>query len=232
MAEIVRLYENGDIVRVTVNRVQPDKSFGNRTKQYEMDYQAYRKLAAACVNMWETRRNNPVFFTFTIPTGIITEAQANQCFSKLLENLTKNYNLNSYVWTKEIGSGINIHYHCIFDIPYSNLSSIKRAWYHTYKHLDARFANNNLRLPVENKATIDNVDKCLRYITKYATKSRNRKYKSRCYGTSRNIRSRPKDLTIEQFYLLLNSFEDIKTYNFKYLTVYSIQNIKGKIEID
>lgn len=229
MAEIIRLYENGDIIRTATNNRTPDKENGKRSKSYEMDYSTYRKLASACVNMWETRRNKPVFFTFTIPTGIITEKQANECFSKLLENLTKNYKLNAYVWTKEIGSGCNIHYHTIFDIPFSDLNRIKRAWFNAYKYLDSRFANNNLRLPLENKATIENVDKCLRYICKYATKARKREYTARCYGTSRNIRSRPRDLTNDEFYMLLDTFKDVKTYNFKYLTVYSIQNINQKI---
>jgi hypothetical protein len=230
MAQIIRFFENGDIIRIANGNKVPDKENGNRRKCYEMDYTAYRKLASSCVNMFATKRYNPVFFTFTIPTGIITEQQANKCFSKLLENLTKNYKLHSYVWTKEIGGGTNIHYHVIFDIPFSNLNRIKLAWFHSYRHIDSRFANNNLRLPLEQKATINTLDKCLRYICKYATKARKREYQARCYGISRNIQSRPRDLTQDEFYLLINSFPDIKTYNFKYLTVYSIQNIQSEVK--
>lgn len=229
MAEIIRFFENGDIIRIANCGKVPDKENGKRRKYYQMDYTAYRKLASSCVNMFAAKRNNPVFFTFTIPKGVITEQQANQCFSKLLENLTKNYNLNAYVWTKEIGSGNNIHYHTIFDIPFSDLNRIKLAWFHSYRHLDSRFSNNNLRLPLEQKATINSLDKCLRYICKYATKARRREYEARCYGISRNIQSKPRDLTQDEFYLLINSFKDIKTYNFKYLTVYSIQNLKSKV---
>lgn len=210
------LYENGDIiVNQIFERTIPAKENGKRKKYFEMDYRAYRKLASACVNLFDIKQHQCIFFTFTLP-NTINETEATKCFSNFLDNAKKTYKLKNYVYTKEIGTNSNVHFHGIFDIPFIDLGDFKRSWFAAYSHITNNFHNNNVRLSEKNGAIVKSRDQAVRYICKYATKARGRRFESRCYGISKAIQSRPRRLTEEEFRMLMDSVEQKRYYKYKY----------------
>ena len=201
-------------------RIVPDKMNGLKTKTYVIDRSQYRTIASSAVNLWEQRKNNITFFTLTFPFNA-DEVQANDCFSKFMENLKLNYGLSNYIASKERGEkGINhkIHYHCLFDLPYISITKLNKAWCNTFRAI-APFSGCAVQLPKRPNggSVVRSQERCVKYICKYISKSIGVVFSKPCYFISRNILSKPTELTPEQVTMLENSC-GVKTFSHEYFT--------------
>jgi hypothetical protein len=224
------LHENGNIiVTPEFERVIPDKSNGKKTKTYVIDRKQYRSIASSAVNLWECRENNVTFFTLTFPFPA-SESQANECFGKFIENLKLNYGLKSYIATKERGEkGGLLHFHCLFDLPFHDIVRLNKAWCNTFRSI-APYSGCAVQLPRprDGGAVVRSQQRCVKYICKYISKSVGVVFKQPCYFISRNIISRPTELTAEQVTMLENSCFT-KTFSHEYFTCISLfEDEKGK----
>jgi hypothetical protein len=194
------LYENGTITIASDHeRKIPDKINGNKTKSYFIDSKEYRKIASSAVNLWRLRVNKLTFFTLTFPFDA-NEVQANECFSKFVENLKLNYELKNYIAVKERGEQFNrLHFHAIFDIKWTDIKKINSAWCATFRNWCAPSVNA-VRLPSAKNggAVIKSQKRCVKYICKYLGKQKDREVFERpCVFISRQILSRPTRVNLE-----------------------------------
>lgn len=217
-----RLFENGNItVSGTHKRVTPDKSNGFKEKTYTIDWKVYRELVSATVNLFDKKKNEVIFLTLTFPIDI-DEKQANACFSTYLDNLKKTYKLHSYVAVKEFTKIGRPHYHLLADLPFTSIKRLNSAWCRCVFTVTANsecFSNNAVRLPAKkNRSVVKEMGAIVRYLAKYIGKSRGELYRGRCFFVSRNVRSRPRELTTECFHELCDTFET-KTVANKYTAI-------------
>lgn len=206
-----RLFENGNItVSGTHKRVTPDKSNGFKEKTYTIDWKVYRELVSATVNLFDRKKNEVIFLTLTFPIDI-DEKQANVCFSTYLDNLKKTYKLESYVAVKEFTKIGRPHYHLLADLPFTSIKRLNSAWCQCIFTVTANtecFSSNAVRLPEKkNRSVVKEMGAIVRYLAKYIGKSRGELYRGRCFFVSRNVRSRPRELTTECFHELCDTFE-------------------------
>ena len=225
------LYENGNVVICsTHNRVIPDPLNGKKVKSYFIDKPEYRKIASSAVNLWHQRQHNITFFTLTFPFDA-NEEQANDCFSKFMDNLKLNYGLKNYIATKERGeNGQNkIHYHCLFDIPFVAITKLNKAWCQTFRALGS-YSGCAVRLPDKRSggAVVRSEQRCVKYLAKYVAKSIGVKFDKPCVFVSRSVLSKPQDITQKTLFMLQDSCyrkEFVNEYT-TILALYSDQDLK------
>ena len=202
------LYENGNIVICsTHNRIIPDPLNGKKEKSYFIDKAEFRKIASSSVNLWHQRQHNITFFTLTFPFDA-NEEQANECFSKFMDNLKLNYGLKNYIATKERGeNGENkIHYHCIFDIPFVAINKLNKAWCQTFRALGS-YSGCAVRLPPRERggAVVRSEQRCVKYLAKYVAKSIGVKFEKPCVFISRSVLSKPQQIDQKTLYMIQDS---------------------------
>jgi len=218
------LYENGNItICSSHNRQVPDPINGKKQKFFEIDKSEYRKIASSAVNLWEQRQNKIIFFTLTFPFDV-SEKVANVCYSKFMDNLKANYGLKNYISTKErgeVGRGY-IHYHCLFDIVYNDITKINKAWCNTFRSF-APYSGCAVRLPPRRNggAVVQTQERCVKYLAKYVAKSVGVKFEKPCVFISRSILSRPQEISQNDLFMLQNSCYR-KEFANKYVTVLAL----------
>jgi hypothetical protein len=219
------LHENGNIIITPMfKRMIPDKSNGKKEKSYSIETTDYRKISSSAVNLWNRRKNKIVFFTLTFPFDA-NEKQASESFSKFIENLTLNYGLNNYIGTKERGEeGNKLHFHVLLDLPYKDVRVFNKAWCSTFKNYHS-FVPNALQLPKRRNggAVVTSQERCVKYICKYVSKSRGQRFKRKCYFISREVLSKPRELTRNEVSILQDSIENIEI-NREYFKVIMLKN--------
>jgi len=204
-----RLHECG-LVTVSSNpqnRVIPHKSNGKKTKSYYIDWRIYREIISSAVVQFENKVNNIVFLTLTFPEDI-SEENANNAWIKFAKNLKNNYKLHSYVCVKEFTELGRPHYHALLDIPFFNIKDVNNAWCSAFRDYCSS-SPNAARLPTgKNKSVVNDVVRVAKYLGKYVAKGvrDGRRYRTRCYFITRNIRSRPRELTHDEYVFLCDNF--------------------------
>jgi hypothetical protein len=176
------LYEDGTIIKSFSQRKKNKTSFtdqtgkvhGQKQKHFYLNPTIRRQIRCAALRQYQMRKYKILFCTLTFPEKI-SEKQANECFSKYVENLKLNYNLNSYVAVRENQNkkgGYHLHYHCLFDIPFTDFKKLNSAWCNTFRG-HARFSVNAFTTG-RNKFATD-IRQVSAYISKYMAKSEYKK---------------------------------------------------------
>ena len=162
-----------------------------------------------------------MFCTLTFP-GKVSQKYANECFSKFVENLTKNYKLNSYVSVKENHKSGNPHFHCLFDIPFVNFSTLNKSWNSTFS--DRLHYSRNAFTTGKRRFAAD-VRQVASYITKYITKSESKDQliETRLYFISENVLSRPELIDENTLIYLTTKFAN-KFFSTDHFSIYMLIN--------
>ena len=186
-----KVHQNGELIyssggNINTTQKGSERENGSKKKVYQITSKIYRLMQSSAVNMFEEKKHKVVFLTFTLPSSI-SEKNATESFSRFLDNAKKTYNLKSYIYVKEIGEGNNIHFHGLLEIPFFDFDLFKRAWYSAYSRYCSDFHNNNIRISEKHGAVVKTAAQAIKYVCKYASKSRGQGFGSRCYGISRNI---------------------------------------------
>lgn len=241
-----RLYENGTVTitsgRCPFTEEHRDrvKANGKRIKTYSIDTRIYRKIVSSAVNLYRNKINRIIFLTLTFP-GNITEKDANICFSKFMDNLKTNYDVKNYIAVKEFTQAGVPHYHLLADYPFFDIRRINNAWCNTFP-ITVPGSKNAVRLPKNNKAVVKDLYRTIKYVCKYFGKSREVKYKSRCFFISHDVLSSPVEIDYEIAEKLLNKYSGIQL-NFHWCSIillntcfqdYSLMEylLKGNINLD
>jgi len=178
------------------------KDYGNKEKKYFLRYKHYRQIASAAGYMYEHRKNKVVFFTFTIQDNITDNRISNPAFSYAIQRLKQNYGLHSYIWVAEKQKRGAIHYHCLFDIPYTDYDTLKRIWSEVGEKYGIKISRKNSVSGSKGRsAVVNSMEKAVKYLTKYIAKGINGKneqtFPGRVYAISRNINVKPLQISHE-----------------------------------
>jgi len=183
----IKCYESGVIQAYNVPYCTKHKGGNNGgRKTYGRNK---TKIYSSASRQYHTRVNKIAFVTFTNPIEMIYKdlKECNIRFSRFLENLRKNYALNSYIWVAERNKHGVIHYHTFFDIPKFDINAMREAYNSAMQH----FSRSCVRLPKNKKNTfIKDWSEACSYVTKYVTKDLS-KETARVFGCSRNVASKP-----------------------------------------
>ena len=207
-----RLFENGTVTITPGYRPFSDehreivRKNGKRNKKYRIDTRIYRKIVSSAVNLYRNKVNNIVFLTLTFPQ-YITEKDANICFSKFMDNLRTNYDVENYVAVKEFTQKGVPHYHLLIDYPFVDIRRLNSAWCNTFP-INIPGSKNAIRLPKDNRAIVKDLYRCIKYICKYFNKCRESEYTSRCHFISHEICSRPIEIDYEIAEKLINTYKN------------------------
>jgi len=164
-----RLYETGQITCTRSGagnrKAKGGRVIGKKQKKFNVEKKIVR---STIIRQFNIRTNTIKFITLTFPDDV-TNKYANGCFSKFVENLKKNYNLNSYVAVKELTKIGRPHFHCFLDMPYINYTLLNRAWCHTF-YDNLGFSPNALQTR-KGKSIIKTIRRACNYASKYVSKA-------------------------------------------------------------
>lgn len=247
-----RLYEDGtltvcrSIKGVHRPKSQGGRALGKRKKTFALNSRKKRTIRSSAIRQFITRKRKILFCTLTFPKTV-THEYANKCFSKYVENLSKNYALKSYVCVKENHESGNPHFHCLFDIPFQDFKLLNKAWNHTFND---RFKFSPNAFTTGRRKFAEDIRQVGSYITKYITKAEFRnisneeliklswqellkieieyiKYQkliaTRTYFISENVLSRPQIISENNMIYLITRFEHKVFFSDQY-TIYFLKD--------
>lgn len=210
------LYEDGTIIEVprrkkkfVTDELKAElKKRGSIKKDFAMYNPIKRKIKCSAIRLFRSKKNSIKWFTLTFPEPI-SQSEANKCFSKFIDNCKKNYNLNEYVTVKENTKSGRPHFHCLFDIPFTDFEILNSVWNNTFSDF-MPFSVNALSTGKEK--IIYNIQGLVSYITKYITKSslddQNNAilYETKNYFISHNVVSKPIEINYNCYIYLTTKF--------------------------
>jgi hypothetical protein len=141
------------------------------------------------------KQHKIVFLTLTIPYKQKKGEKLNPKLNIFLTNLRKNYGLKNYIWTRENQKNGRLHYHILADLPYAPIQKINTAWCEAINH----YSSNAVRLPADHRAIVNDLERTVKYVSKYITKDQNEKFPERCYAISQDIKLKPIRLSYFDF---------------------------------
>jgi hypothetical protein len=215
--QTIRLYEDGTITIFPsgrrkgafselqkIERSEKMRFLAKKEKTFSLDFKQRRIINCAGIRQFRTKKNHSLkWFTLTFSKPI-TQANANKCLSKFIDNLKKTYYANSYVIVKENHKSGNPHFHCIVDMPFINFKILNAAWCNSINDF-CPYSNNALTSGY--KKTIENIEGALAYILKYIKKSKEGRHTTRIYFISDNILPQPRDISYNEYIYLTTKFE-------------------------
>jgi len=208
------------------DKSQQNSVKGNKEKTYYLTSATRRKIQCAAINAYNNRKNKLTFVTLT-QNKSKDERETNKWLSKLLDNLEKNYSLNSYIVILELQKNGQPHYHCLFDMPFTLWGDINSAWSNSSGYIEEV---KNLVRARKGFATVDGTDSIVRYITKYMGKE-TAVYRARNYFISRNLLQSIKEEVSESYVNIAshNKMDYISMYKGKFCEVGYIKDyLKSK----
>lgn len=223
---MIKLFEDGSIVK-TVDapgrHLAGGRQFGTMQKHYLLTKKHKRLIRSSAIRQALTKKNNLLFCTLTFPRDI-DQGDANKCFSNYVDNLKTNYKLNSYVAVKENTKRGRPHFHCVFDIPFTDFKKLNSAWNSSIRNY---MPGSNNSFTTGRRPIVSNVFDVSRYITKYITKTEVSQYDvkptTRQYFISENVLSQPGSIDYNTLlYLLTKSKYSI--YIGDFFTVYKLHD--------
>lgn len=167
-----------------------------KEKQYKIDNQTYRKLSSAGHYLVKTSKHKTLFLTLTFPkwkkgfNPKENENKLNECFSKFVENLRKNYNSDGYIAVRENGEkNHRYHFHIAISLPFYPFWRINNAWNSAIS--DICESSSNSVSSRKGKVVLKNPASAVRYICKYISKSKGQASKTRIVFCSNNLFRQP-----------------------------------------
>jgi hypothetical protein len=206
---------------------------GNKKKTYQMRNSHYRKIADRAAWLKENQKHKLLFITLTFgtwKTKPITDEEANNCFSKFMENLKTNYKRGNYIAVREHSEDNTkrVHYHCIIDMPYINFQRINNAWCGATSDF-CHYSKNALTTDRDARYIKSTVS-AVRYICKYISKARTGGQDSRIMFFSREVTEAEvtRDFSGNDLHEVLKQFRSVQIYKHNEFTWrYSINYPKG-----
>jgi len=232
MANLANLFYNGDIVIFSGGNTDGGTiKDADRRKQrkYNFDYSDYRHIASCAAFQHDNKVNKIMFFTFTIKQNLTDTSETNKAWSYFLKLMRTRHNLNSYIWVAERQKRGAVHYHTLLDIPYIKYSEIKLLFSRSFARFNIEVSETNSVSGSKNgNSIVSNVDKAVKYLTKYMTKELKQSFTGRNYAISNNINIKPRKINVEQAQNLAETAHSV--FKTEYITVIHA-DLKESIEV-
>lgn len=223
---MIRLYEDGTIIKTADS---PGRNLrggaipGCIKKTFEIKAKHKRLIRSSAIRQALTAKYKILFCTLTFPREI-SQYDANKCFSNFVDNLKTNYKLHSYVAVKENTKRGRPHYHCLFDLPFTDFKKLNRAW---IRAISDYMPGSNNAFTTGRNPIVSDVHLVARYISKYITKAKTAqetvKPTTRQYFLSENIAARPGVIDWNTLIYLLTK-RKYSLYQGDFFTVYKIHD--------
>ena len=230
-----RLHEDGTIVICKAVKGVKRKKLGSkemqklskRKRSYELTPRKKRIIKNSGIRQYIKAKNKILFCTLTFP-GKVDQKYANKCFSNYVDNLETNYKLNSYVAVKENTKKGTPHFHCLFDLPFTDFKKLNRAWNSTFSD---RFAFSNNAFTTGSRKFATDIRQITAYMLKYITKAeKGQDYdeltSTRLYFISNNVLSNPQLIDENTLIYLTCKYEHHIIVSDHY-TIYFLKNFAG-----
>jgi len=164
------LYEDGTLIqfaRSPGGKPPGGRVNGLKRKTFMLNSKHKRLIRSASIRLFLKKKHAILFCTLTFPKDI-GQKEANRCFSNFTDNLKTNFKLNDYVAVKENTQRGRPHFHCLFDIPFTDYKLLNKSWCASFSQYMRGSPNafTTGRLPI-----IRTVQSVAGYITKYITKT-------------------------------------------------------------
>jgi len=186
------------------------KERGEKEKTFKIDNQVYRKISSAAHYLVKESDNKVLFITLTFPKfkRKVLYNEINNCFSRFVENLRKNYDCGGYIAVREFGKKTHrVHFHLLLSIPFIPFPHLNNTWCNTISDI-SEFSRNAVTSDPKTKF-ITNPGRALRYVCKYFSKAKGQVNKSRMVFMSNNIIQRPKQIYRERVEDILKGYKSI-----------------------
>lgn len=218
----IKAYYNGNITLCAVvgNENRHELTEADRKKKtYRLTYSKYRQLSSNCAYMFDKKVNKILFLTFTIKANIRDNSITNKAFSYYLKILRARYKLHSYLWVAERQKRGAVHYHCLFDMPFTKYQTLSNLFHKCFTKFDIETSSkNSVSTSKHYGAIVQNKEMALKYICKYISKQINQGFKGRNNAFSNNINIKPVNIDHETFLDLRETSK--KYYIFEYSSAY------------
>lgn len=218
----IKVYYNGNITLCAVvgNENRHELTLDDRKKKtYRLNYSRYRQLSSNCAYMFDHKVNKIVFLTFTIKDNVKDNALTNKAWSYYLKILRQRYKLHSYLWVAERQKRGAIHYHALFDMPFTKYQTLSQLFHKAFEKFNiAASSANSVSTSKYYGAIVHSKEMALKYICKYISKQINQGFKGRNNAFSNNINIKPVSIDHETFLDLRQTSK--KYYNFEYSSTY------------
>jgi hypothetical protein len=232
MANLANLFYNGDIVIFSGGNDNPamiKDTDRRKQRRYNFDYSDYRHIASCAAFQHDNKVNKIMFFTFTIKQNLTDTSQTNKAWSYFLKLMRTRHKLNSFIWVAERQKRGAVHYHTLLDIPFIKYSEIKLLFSRTFARYNIEVSEKNSVSGSKNgNSIVSNVDKAVKYLTKYMTKELNQSFSGRNYAISNNINIKPRKINVEQAQTLAETAQSV--FKTDYITVIHA-DLKEAIEV-
>lgn len=193
----INLWFSGDITITSNHRRNTEnirRCSSNTRNGYFIKKSTRRNLISSAFFLFLIKQHNIIFFTLTLPYKPKKGEKFNPALNRFLTNMRKNYGLKNYIWTRENTKAGRPHWHILADIPYVPIQKINNAWCEAINS----FSKNAVRLPANSKSIVSDLERSMKYITKYITKDetgRNKpnieRHPERCYAISSECNKKP-----------------------------------------
>ena len=212
MKKLYYLHRNGDLVETYSHSFPDGVERGSKiSKSYALNYAIYRKIAGSVVELFEQKKNEVIFPTYTIKNKI-DHAQLNKLFGTHIRNLRKTYGLVNYIWVAEYQKRGVIHYHCLFDMPFIAVSDLSRLW-DSVIAVDYFDALHSVSFSKKWPAIVRDKKTALNYMCKYFSKSIIRgsnKFTGRVYAMSHNLVKKPVKIQEYDALAILDTYQGFR----------------------
>jgi len=202
----IKAHYNGNISITNEKKTNNRHKFNltDRTKKrvQKLSYSKYRKLAGNSAKLFEVKKNQVLFLTFTIKDNVTLTGITNNAWSYFLKLMRTRHELGNYLWVAEHQKRGAIHYHCLLDMPFIPFIKIKEIFHNSFKLFGIAVSKeNSVSASKRHGSIVKNIEQALRYITKYLTKQlkQDTKYKKRFYLKMYNYTDWPKDFIKREF---------------------------------
>lgn len=185
------LYVNGDVTysNGAGNIEKVLKQAAQKERRYMISHTDYRMLVSAAIKMQIEASKKLQFITYTFAFDP-TEDQAQRIFNNHLKNLTKTFNVERYIWTKERQKNSRLHYHLLGETGYIPIKTLQNSFNNSIRNVNKLFdiSFNSVRLPPRSHNNIYNSPVAIaKYIGKYISKERGKGYKRRSWAISQSL---------------------------------------------
>lgn len=207
----IKLHLSGDITICSNHRRNTEniRSTGSPARRgYSIRKSTRRALLSSAFLLFLHKKHKLIFLTATFPKQFPKDVRLNPLLHKFIANLTKNYGMGNYIWTREKGEKHGRdHFHLLCDLPFHSIQKLNSAWCSAI----GMHSPNALRLPERGKSVVNDLERTVKYLTKYITKGTNVFFKERAYGRTKQVIHEPVKLSEFDWYQMqLDLKKDLK----------------------
>jgi len=214
----LKLYRNGSVIAYVPPTGRKREAMIEMARKKRTYRKNRRVLTSAAVSLWEKKKKCLMFITYTFACDI-SETDANNIFSKHLNNLHENYGLGERLWVKEIQKKGRLHYHLLCDMRFVHPLILQLSFNKSVKNYNETFATSNNSVRYGKDVIIRDVRRLAKYVAKYCGKCHDVVFDKPAYAISNGISDISREITYDELEMIDKYFGGHKTYELSFALV-------------